>query len=115
MISTEASRKNIIFVFCVKQTDGMQHDEIHLLALHTYDSSNPEDLTFHQGDTITLLSRGDVVPSLTYIHTLLKNNVILMYSDWFSLVNQDWLEGQCHGNTGIFPASFVEEVPINGK
>lgn len=110
----EASRKNIICVFCVKQTDGMQHDEIHLLALHTYESSNPEDLTFHQGDTITLLSRGDV-PSLRYIHKFLKNNVILMYSGLLCLVNQDWLEGRCHGNTGIFPASFVEEVPINGK
>lgn len=37
-----------------------------------------------------------------------------MLSFFFSfLVNQDWLEGQCNGNTGIFPASFVEEVPAN--
>uniref|UniRef100_A0A3Q3NQU0 Neutrophil cytosolic factor 2 n=1 Tax=Labrus bergylta TaxID=56723 RepID=A0A3Q3NQU0_9LABR len=57
--------------------------EIHFVALHSYESLNPEDLSFHQGDTITLLS----------------------------LVNQDWLEGQCNGNTGIFPAAFVEEVP----
>lgn len=33
----------------------------------------------------------------------------------FSLVNQDWFEGQCNGNTGIFPASFVEEVPVSGQ
>uniref|UniRef100_A0A3P8W513 Neutrophil cytosolic factor 2 n=1 Tax=Cynoglossus semilaevis TaxID=244447 RepID=A0A3P8W513_CYNSE len=57
------------------------HD-IQLVALHSYKSSNPEDLNFVQGDTITLLSR----------------------------VNQDWLEGQCSGHTGIFPASFVEEI-----
>uniref|UniRef100_A0A665WSX5 Neutrophil cytosolic factor 2 n=1 Tax=Echeneis naucrates TaxID=173247 RepID=A0A665WSX5_ECHNA len=67
------------------QTDEKTR-EITLVATHSYESSNPEDLTFHQGDTIRLLSR----------------------------VNQDWLEGQCNGNTGIFPASFVEEVPVNG-
>uniref|UniRef100_A0A8C4NSS0 Neutrophil cytosolic factor 2 n=1 Tax=Dicentrarchus labrax TaxID=13489 RepID=A0A8C4NSS0_DICLA len=62
-------------------------DEIHFVALHSYESSNPEDLNFQQGDTIRFLSR----------------------------VNQDWLEGQCNGNTGIFPASFVEEVPVNDQ
>ncbi|KAM7390737.1 hypothetical protein PAMA_008772 [Pampus argenteus] len=70
-----------------EQTDGKPHNEIQLVALHSYESSNPEDLNFQQGDTITLLSR----------------------------VNEDWLEGQCNGNTGIFPAPFVEEVPVNGQ
>uniref|UniRef100_A0A3Q0S7S7 Neutrophil cytosolic factor 2 n=1 Tax=Amphilophus citrinellus TaxID=61819 RepID=A0A3Q0S7S7_AMPCI len=71
-----------------EQTDGKpQEEEIQLVALHSYESSNPEDLNFQQGDKITLLSR----------------------------VNQDWLEGQCNGNTGIFPASFVEEAPGNGQ
>ncbi|XP_028288246.1 neutrophil cytosol factor 2 [Parambassis ranga] len=58
-----------------------------LVALHSYESSNPEDLNFQEGDTITLLSR----------------------------VNQDWFEGQMNGNTGIFPASFVEELPENSQ
>uniref|UniRef100_A0A8C2ZRB7 Neutrophil cytosolic factor 2 n=1 Tax=Cyclopterus lumpus TaxID=8103 RepID=A0A8C2ZRB7_CYCLU len=70
-----------------EHTDGTRQSEIHLVALHSYESSNPEDLNFHQGDTITLLSK----------------------------VNQDWLEGQCSGATGIFPASFVEEVPVNDQ
>ncbi|XP_070708710.1 neutrophil cytosol factor 2 [Pempheris klunzingeri] len=70
-----------------EQTDGKPQKEIHFVALHSYESSNPEDLNFHQGDTITFLSK----------------------------VNQDWLEGQCNGNTGIFPASFVEEVPVNDQ
>ncbi|KAF0028282.1 hypothetical protein F2P81_019369 [Scophthalmus maximus] len=70
-----------------EQTDVKPQNDIHLVALHSYESSNPEDLTFHEGDTITVLSR----------------------------VNQDWLEGQCNGNTGIFPASFVGEVPVNGQ
>ncbi|KAF7660903.1 hypothetical protein LDENG_00272880 [Lucifuga dentata] len=69
------------------QTDGKQQNQIHLVALHSYKSTNPEDLSFHQGDTIVFLSR----------------------------VNQDWMEGQCNGNTGIFPASFVEEVPGNSQ
>eukprot|EP00064_Thunnus_orientalis_P008432 superscaffoldBa00001001_g8455 len=69
------------------QTDGKPQNVIHLVALHSYESSNPEDLNFQQGDTITFLSR----------------------------VNQDWMEGQCHGKTGIFPAPFVEEVPVNGQ
>lgn len=69
------------------QTDGKPQNVIHLVALHSYESSNPEDLNFQQGDTITFLSR----------------------------VNQDWMEGQCNGKTGIFPAPFVEEVPVNGQ
>ncbi|KAM3849511.1 neutrophil cytosol factor 2-like [Diretmus argenteus] len=70
-----------------EQTDGKPENQIHLVALHSYESSNPEDLTFHQGDTITFLSK----------------------------VNQDWWEGRCKGDSGIFPASFVEEVPVNGQ
>ncbi|KAM9713168.1 neutrophil cytosol factor 2 isoform 1-T1 [Menidia menidia] len=66
-----------------EQKDENPQSETHLVALHTYESSNPEDLNFKEGDTITFLSR----------------------------VNQDWLEGQCNGSTGIFPAAFVEEVP----
>ncbi|CAJ1081866.1 neutrophil cytosol factor 2 [Xyrichtys novacula] len=66
-----------------EQTDGEPQTEIYFVALHTYESSNPEDLNFSEGDQITFISR----------------------------VNQDWLEGQCKGNTGIFPAAFVEEVP----
>uniref|UniRef100_A0A668TAR5 SH3 domain-containing protein n=1 Tax=Oreochromis aureus TaxID=47969 RepID=A0A668TAR5_OREAU len=64
-----------------------KEEEVHLVALHSYESSNPEDLSFQQGDKIKLLSK----------------------------INQDWLEGQCNGNTGIFPASFVEEVPANSQ
>uniref|UniRef100_A0A8C8H1Q1 SH3 domain-containing protein n=1 Tax=Oncorhynchus tshawytscha TaxID=74940 RepID=A0A8C8H1Q1_ONCTS len=58
-----------------------------LMALHSYESSTPEDLEFHQGDTILLLCK----------------------------VNEDWFEGQCNGKVGIFPASFVEEVPMKDK
>ncbi|XP_054893509.1 neutrophil cytosol factor 2 [Poeciliopsis prolifica] len=70
-----------------EQSDGKPQKEVYLVALHSYDSSNPEDLSFQEGDKIKLLSK----------------------------VNQDWLEGQCNGNTGIFPASFAEEAPVDGQ
>ncbi|XP_028289921.1 neutrophil cytosol factor 2 isoform X2 [Gouania willdenowi] len=66
----------------VTKTDEQTQSQ-HAVALHSYESTNPEDLSFTTGDEITLLSR----------------------------VNQDWLEGQCNGNTGIFPAAYVE-VPV---
>ncbi|CAN9506486.1 unnamed protein product [Ophioblennius macclurei] len=69
------------------ETNGKQQSEIQYLAIHSYESSNPEDLSFQTGDTITFLSR----------------------------VNPDWLEGQCHGNTGIFPSAFVKLAPVNGN
>ncbi|KAE8280058.1 Neutrophil cytosol factor 2 [Larimichthys crocea] len=81
--SSASGRRLTLWCIAKEQTDGKPQNEIHLVALHSYESSNPEDLNFHEGDMITLLSR----------------------------VNQDWFEGQCNGNTGIFPASFVEEVP----
>ncbi|CAL8311146.1 unnamed protein product [Merluccius merluccius] len=59
---------------------------VHVIALYSYESTNLEDLTFNQGDTILLLTK----------------------------VNQDWFEGQCNGETGIFPAAFVE-VPVDAK
>ncbi|KAM9827273.1 neutrophil cytosol factor 2 [Neosynchiropus ocellatus] len=86
---SRASRGRIaLWCFNTKNADSIQPgSETSLVALHSYESSSPEDLSFQQGDTIVLLSR----------------------------VNQDWLEGQCHGQTGIFPASFVEEVSKNGQ
>ncbi|XP_035517423.1 neutrophil cytosol factor 2 isoform X2 [Morone saxatilis] len=85
--SCATGRRITLWCNTKEQTDGKPEDEIHFVALHSYESSNPEDLNFQQGDTITFISR----------------------------VNQDWLEGQCNGNTGIFPASFVEEVPVNDQ
>lgn len=77
-----------ITIWCnTKEQCKVSQNEIHLVALHTYESPNPEDLSFQQGDKITLLSQ----------------------------VNQDWLEGQLNGNTGIFPASFVEEVSVDSQ
>ncbi|XP_061569404.1 neutrophil cytosol factor 2 [Cololabis saira] len=76
-----------LWCYTKEQSDAEPQTQTQLVALHSYESPNPEDLNFQQGDAITLLSR----------------------------INQDWLEGRCNGNTGIFPASFVEEVPANGQ
>ncbi|XP_041670244.1 neutrophil cytosol factor 2 isoform X2 [Cheilinus undulatus] len=83
--SRAKGRRITLWCHTKEQTDGEPQTEIHFVALHSYESSNPEDLNFHEGDKIIFLSR----------------------------VNQDWLEGQCNGNTGIFPAAFVEEVPLS--
>ncbi|KAM6900770.1 neutrophil cytosol factor 2 [Xenentodon cancila] len=85
--SHASSGRITLWCYAKEQSDAEPQNQGQLVALHSYESSNPEDLNFQQGDAIKLLSR----------------------------VNQDWLEGQCNGNIGIFPASFVKEVPANGQ
>ncbi|XP_020383221.1 neutrophil cytosol factor 2 isoform X2 [Rhincodon typus] len=55
-----------------------------VVALYDYEVSVPADLGFHEGDIIQVLAH----------------------------VNNNWLEGQCNGNTGIFPANFVKELSM---
>ncbi|NXG17151.1 NCF2 factor, partial [Grallaria varia] len=50
-----------------------------VVAQYNYEATQPEDLEFQAGDVILVLSK----------------------------VNEDWLEGQCNGKTGIFPSAFV--------
>ncbi|NXK34036.1 NCF2 factor, partial [Piprites chloris] len=52
----------------------------HVVAQYSYEAIQPEDLEFQAGDVILVLSK----------------------------VNEDWLEGQCNGKTGIFPSAFVQ-------
>ncbi|NWR63858.1 NCF2 factor, partial [Bucorvus abyssinicus] len=51
-----------------------------VVAQYNYKATQPEDLEFQAGDVILVLSK----------------------------VNENWLEGQCNGNTGIFPSAFVQ-------
>ncbi|XP_054622418.1 neutrophil cytosol factor 2 isoform X2 [Dunckerocampus dactyliophorus] len=86
--SHAGSRRLTLWCHTRDLTAARTHNtEMTLVALHSYESSNPEDLSFTQGDRITLICK----------------------------VNQDWLEGHCNGSTGIFPAAFVEEVSTNGQ
>lgn len=55
-------------------TEGSQ-----VVALFSYQATQPEDLEFQEGDVILVLS----------------------------LVDQEWLEGECQGKVGIFPRAFV--------
>ncbi|RVE68801.1 hypothetical protein OJAV_G00095110 [Oryzias javanicus] len=50
-----------------------------MVALYNYDAQGPEDLEFSEGDTIDILGE----------------------------VNEEWLEGHCAGNIGIFPSCFA--------
>ncbi|KAM5202949.1 neutrophil cytosol factor 2 [Hipposideros larvatus] len=52
-----------------------------VVALFNYEATNPEDLEFLEGDVIQVIS----------------------------MVNEEWLEGECKGKIGIFPKAFVEE------
>uniref|UniRef100_A0A5F5Q2R8 Neutrophil cytosol factor 2 n=1 Tax=Equus caballus TaxID=9796 RepID=A0A5F5Q2R8_HORSE len=52
-----------------------------VVALFSYEATQPEDLEFLEGDIILVLS----------------------------MVNEEWLEGECKGKIGIFPKAFVEE------
>ncbi|NWR29429.1 NCF2 factor, partial [Tachuris rubrigastra] len=51
-----------------------------VVAQYSYEATQPEDLEFQAGDVILVLSK----------------------------VNEDWLEGQCNGKTGIFPSAFIQ-------
>ncbi|KAF6293305.1 neutrophil cytosolic factor 2 [Rhinolophus ferrumequinum] len=52
-----------------------------VVALFNYEATQPEDLEFLEGDIIQVIS----------------------------MLNEEWLEGECKGNIGIFPKAFVEE------
>lgn len=53
-----------------------------VVALFSYEATQPEDLEFLEGDVIQVVS----------------------------MVNDEWLEGECKGKIGIFPKAFVEEL-----
>ncbi|XP_028937158.1 neutrophil cytosol factor 2 [Ornithorhynchus anatinus] len=59
----------------------LQKEGSQVVALFSYQATQPEDLEFLAGDVIQVLAK----------------------------VNEEWLEGECNGKVGIFPISFVEE------
>ncbi|XP_045891352.1 neutrophil cytosol factor 2-like isoform X2 [Micropterus dolomieu] len=64
------------------QKEDPLHNRIMLyqmVALYDYAAQGPEDLEFSEGDTIDILGE----------------------------VNEEWLEGHCAGNIGIFPSCFA--------
>ncbi|CAJ1068686.1 NADPH oxidase activator 1-like [Xyrichtys novacula] len=56
-----------------------------MVALYDYSAQGPEDLEFSEGDTIDILGE----------------------------VNEEWLEGHCAGNIGIFPSCFAYRENIS--
>lgn len=64
------------------QPSELQLNDIQLVALHTYDSANPEDLTFQAGDTITFLSRGERAAKITTL--IILTSAALLGDDYWS-------------------------------
>uniref|UniRef100_A0A8C9BJ55 Neutrophil cytosol factor 2 n=1 Tax=Phocoena sinus TaxID=42100 RepID=A0A8C9BJ55_PHOSS len=62
-------------------TEAQLKEGSQVVALFSYEATQPEDLEFLEGDVILVLSK----------------------------VNEEWLEGECKGKVGIFPKVFVEE------
>uniref|UniRef100_A0A8C8RRW7 Neutrophil cytosolic factor 2 n=1 Tax=Pelusios castaneus TaxID=367368 RepID=A0A8C8RRW7_9SAUR len=63
-----------------QKTPPQQLEASQVIAQYSYEATQPEDLAFRAGDVILVLSK----------------------------VNEEWLEGQCEGKVGIFPAAFVK-------
>lgn len=61
-------------------TEPQPKEGTQVVAIFSYDATQPEDLEFVEGDVILVLSH----------------------------VNEEWLEGECKGKVGIFPKAFVE-------
>ncbi|KAK7933253.1 hypothetical protein WMY93_004149 [Mugilogobius chulae] len=69
-----------IHLWCQKE-DPLQNRTVlyQMVALYDYAAQGPEDLEFSEGDTLDILGE----------------------------VNEEWLEGHCAGNIGIFPGCFA--------
>lgn len=53
--------------------------QTHLMALHSYESSTPEDLEFHQGDIILLLSKGELISLMQGTISTMQKSVVSVY------------------------------------
>ncbi|XP_026198493.1 NADPH oxidase activator 1 isoform X2 [Anabas testudineus] len=76
----EVAEAGRVTLWCQKE-DPLANRTIlyQMVALYDYPAQGPEDLEFSEGDTIDILGK----------------------------VNEEWLEGHCAGNIGIFPSCFA--------
>lgn len=79
----EAGRAHL---WCQKEDPLLNRTILYqMVALYDYAAQGPEDLEFSEGDTIDVLGK----------------------------VNEEWLEGHCAGDIGIFPSCFAyRETPV---
>lgn len=61
---------------------GSQKKEIYATALYSFEAQNPGDLSFEEGDVITVIKKTDS--------------------------KDDWWEGKLHGRQGSFPANYCK-------
>ncbi|XP_047237185.1 NADPH oxidase activator 1 isoform X2 [Girardinichthys multiradiatus] len=79
-IVQEVAEVGRVTLWCQREDPLGNHNILYqMVALYDYDAQGPEDLEFSEGDTIDVLSE----------------------------VNEEWLEGHCAGNIGIFPCCFA--------
>ncbi|MEQ2257001.1 hypothetical protein ILYODFUR_029895 [Ilyodon furcidens] len=79
-IVQEVAEVDRVTLWCQREDPLANHNILYqMVALYDYDAQGPEDLEFSEGDTIDVLSE----------------------------VNEEWLEGHCAGNIGIFPCCFA--------
>ncbi|KAM9392469.1 NADPH oxidase activator 1 isoform 1-T2 [Pholidichthys leucotaenia] len=76
----EVAEAGRVTLWCQKE-DPLENRPIlyQMVALYDYSAQGPEDLEFSEGETIDILGE----------------------------VNEEWLEGHCGGNVGIFPSCFA--------
>ena len=86
--------------------------QVRVVARYSYEAQSPEDLSFKQGDSILLLTKGNAPSRLFIPDDKINDRVLITINYSISLVNQDWFEGQCNGGTGIFPAAYVD-APVD--
>ncbi|XP_055079949.1 NADPH oxidase activator 1-like isoform X2 [Periophthalmus magnuspinnatus] len=76
----DLAQSGSVQLWCQKEDPLLNRTILHqMVALYDYTANGPEDLEFSEGDTIDILGQ----------------------------VNEEWMEGHCAGNVGIFPACFV--------
>lgn len=69
----------------VDNTTAYNGDLEYYVAVYSYQSAEPGDLVFNEGDSIIVTSK-----------------------------NGDWWTGTCGDNTGIFPSNYVQKIEDNG-
>ncbi|XP_029998382.1 NADPH oxidase activator 1 [Sphaeramia orbicularis] len=82
----EVSEAGRVTLWCQKEDPLTDRPILYqMVALYDYAAQGPEDLEFSEGDTIDILGE----------------------------VNDEWLEGHCAGNIGIFPSCFAYRENIS--
>lgn len=89
---------------CLQREDPLANRTIRyqMVALYDYTAQGPEDLEFSEGDTVDVLSEGELLQLHASSPVGNTDRVFCCLP-----VNEEWLEGHCAGKIGIFPSCFA--------